>query len=768
MAENLNDLFSPELLKRLEKLTQDSKELGSVYAKLAIDAQKANDSINRAISTSSNSQKGLNEAQKEALRISQALEKQDAKLANVTTKYSQELIKVQQQTQKQVAAQKNLIKYTDAEVGSVNRLNAANAILRQRKAAISGETEKGRQKIEAYNKAIDKNTEKIRSLSDATVKQKMQIGNYGSALDGVGSKVSAIAGRFLGWGMVVSGVGGFITNAVNKSMEFEVALDELSAITGATGKDLEYMKKQALELGPQFGKSGIEIVNAFKLVGSAKPELLNDMEALAGVTEAVLTLSKASGDDLATSTTSLVSIMNQFGASGNQAARYINVLAAGSKYGAAEIPALTEAMMKFGPVAKTAGISVERSAAMTELLAEKGLNAEKSGISLRNIILELMNDQKNYTNGVFDMNKGLESMKLIQNDAAAMTEKFGKENAVAALLVAQNTGRIKELEGALTGTKTASEQAEINSGNLRTKIDKLKASWEALTLNIMDSEGIFSKVLGGIVSFFTEATANMKVMNQYGVKFRQLKEDVFSKEQAAVGIKAFNNDHKTMLLQLEKGSITQESFNKNLAIKANLARLKAKYYEMELAKLRDSGTKAERGVAAVQLGFWQGYYDEINKYVQEEVTTTTEAADEEIKKTEEQTEKEKKLAEKRSEDAKKAAADLASWKQQLREAEIANIQDAYLRELATIENNYLKKVDQIKKEVTNNALKNELIEQAEIEHKQKLQEIDNRAFEKLVEDNKKSSEDIYEAELEADKKLQEAIEEQRKVNEERN
>ncbi|CAK8739127.1 hypothetical protein SODG_002730 [Sodalis praecaptivus] len=89
------------------------------------------------------------------------------------------------------------------------------------------------------------------------------------------------------------------------------------------GRTTEYSASQAAE--------------ALKLMASAKPELLNTAEGLANATHSALILAQASGTTLPEATRTLALSLNQFGASAEQADRYINVLAAGAKYGSSEI-----------------------------------------------------------------------------------------------------------------------------------------------------------------------------------------------------------------------------------------------------------------------------------------------------------------------------------------------------------------------------------------------------------------------------------------------
>ena len=87
--------------------------------------------------------------------------------------------------------------------------------------------------------------------------------------------------------------------------------------------------------------------------------------------------------------TSLAGTINQFGLSANEAERVINVLAAGSKYGAAEIEELSQSFKVVGSAASAMGLTVEQSAGALEVLSKANLKGSEAGTALRNIILKL-------------------------------------------------------------------------------------------------------------------------------------------------------------------------------------------------------------------------------------------------------------------------------------------------------------------------------------------------------------------------------------------
>ena len=87
----------------------------------------------------------------------------------------------------------------NAEVGTLDKLAARNKELRISLRGLNLETEDGKRKQKNYIGEIDRNTKFIKENTDAQTKQYMNVGNYGSALEGLPGPL----------GKVTSGVKGF-------------------------------------------------------------------------------------------------------------------------------------------------------------------------------------------------------------------------------------------------------------------------------------------------------------------------------------------------------------------------------------------------------------------------------------------------------------------------------------------------------------------------------------------------------------------------------
>jgi len=365
------------------------------------------------------------------------------------------------------------------------------------------------------------------TLEDLTKKQtdfKNEIKGTTDVLDKIKNKLGPITASILSAFSIQGAVSTFVSalkGAYKTINDFEQSVADLSAITGATGKDLKYLKDQAIILGESTKGGAQQVVEAYKLIASAKPELLDNIQALNQVTEATLTLSQAAGMELPDAATALTDALNQFNAPAEQAGIFVDALANGAKYGAAEIPEVTDALLKFGAVAKTSNIDIKESTALIELLAENGLKGAEAGTALRNVLLKLSAPDALPKEARHEMEslgislaylkdktvpiqEKLEALKPLLKDNASIVKVFGTENAAAAINVISHTDRLKELTSKMGEVGTASQQAAIKMDTVNNKTELLKAKYDSLILSIGSGSGVISSFF----KFFIDGSNN--------------------------------------------------------------------------------------------------------------------------------------------------------------------------------------------------------------------------------------------------------------------
>ena len=177
--------------------------------------------------------------------------------------------------------------------------------------------------------------------------------------------------------------------ALNKGVSFDQSIADLSSITGITGKELEQLEANARKFGEASGLGASTASRAYSILASQIQVADIGMDGLNNLLNKSITLAHASGMSMDASAEALAATINQFGLRAEQADRVINVLAAGSKYGAAEISELSQSFKVVGASASAMGLNVEETAGALEVLSKANLKGNEAGTALRNIILKL-------------------------------------------------------------------------------------------------------------------------------------------------------------------------------------------------------------------------------------------------------------------------------------------------------------------------------------------------------------------------------------------
>lgn len=322
------------------------------------------------------------------------------------------------------------------------------------------------------------------------------------SVKGVGFSVNKLAAAISG--LIAGGaLANFLQESIAASIKFEKALSSLSAITGATGDDLNFLRQSSIELAKDSTLSAAQVAEAFKLVASAKPDLLENAAALRQVTKEVIALSEAGEIELTQAANAVGQALNQFGEGADQAARFVNVLAAGAKFGASEIFETADAIKNSGVAAAAAGVSFEQANAAIQVLAGSGIKAAEAGTSLRNIltILDTSTNQK-LRPSVVGLSQALENLNKENLSAVELVDIFGRENINAGRILSQNAKLLDELTVSITGTNTAYEQQAIITDNLDGDIKRLNNSYDILKITVGD---LFNESLRSSVQTFAGA-----------------------------------------------------------------------------------------------------------------------------------------------------------------------------------------------------------------------------------------------------------------------
>lgn len=327
----------------------------------------------------------------------------------------------------------------------------------------------------------------------------------------------------------------FGASAVNSATQFQGSMNKVEALTGATGKSLDAMRKQAKQLGASTQFSATQAADAMAFFGQAG----FDANEILKATPATLSLAAASSTDLATSADILSNVMGGFNVRADMAGKFVDVLALATAKGNVNMLQISETMKDAAPVAQKFGASIEETAALTAKLGDAGIQGTKAGTTLKNMFLNLSSPTKrikdlmgslgvkavdpatkkmrSMTDILVDMNKSFEAKGIKgAKKLAILNEIFGKRAIAGAGVLLDAVSKIDATTG-INSVKKLTMELE-NSEGAALKMQKtmqkglpgafkaLKSSFEGLQLAVLDLEFGGKKLSTRIVELVNKIT----------------------------------------------------------------------------------------------------------------------------------------------------------------------------------------------------------------------------------------------------------------------
>jgi len=291
---------------------------------------------------------------------------------------------------------------------------------------------------------------------------------------------------------------------ISVGSDFQDSIADLSSITGTTGLALSKLTDETFRLAKASAISQSEVAGAFTQIASAKSELLKDPKGLSVVTEQVLLLANAAGISVPDAVRASVGALNQFNRGSEDAARFVNVIAAGAKVGSSLVGETAEALKNAGAVASQFNVSFEETNALIQVLAKNELKGAEAGTALKTVFIQL----EGLMGGALAPSKigiiqSLELVKELGLSNTEITKEFGREALTSILILRKNIPLIKQWTGELTGTNVAQEQANVRLATFNARVRILGIAIEEKMIKVfLKLEPILSKQVNSLRRWF--------------------------------------------------------------------------------------------------------------------------------------------------------------------------------------------------------------------------------------------------------------------------
>lgn len=247
--------------------------------------------------------------------------------------------------------------------------------------------------ISKYQNALKQVYGETNKLKGLTVSNSQMMGE---SLQSIGKALT------LGVTAPLVGVG---IKSVKTASEFEAAMSQVKAISGATGGDFKRLEDIAKKMGATTKFTAIDSAEALKYMGMAG---WKTDQMIAGLPP-IMNLAAASGENLGTVSDIVTDSLTAFGLKATDAARFSDVLAAAATNSNTNVGLMGETFKYAAPVAGALGYSIEDTAVAVGLMANAGIKGSQAGTSLRSAFTRLVKPTK-------EVEKGLSMIGLKADD----------------------------------------------------------------------------------------------------------------------------------------------------------------------------------------------------------------------------------------------------------------------------------------------------------------------------------------------------------------
>ncbi len=337
------------------------------------------------------------------------------------------------------------------------------------------------------------------------------VGRNLRALGGIATAVGAIAlGRIM-----VRGAQDALRSIIATGSGFQKAMSNIQSVTQGTGGDMEALAKTARTLGKDTVFSATEAATAmenFALAGFEVNEII-------GVLPATLALAAAGELGMGDAARIASGIIRAFDKDVTELQGVVDTLAAAASSSNQTVLQLGESFKFAGTTASSLGISVEETAALMSILADRNLRADLSGTALRRTFAAFLGDldagaaglggfnaeMARNTDGSFNFAKAVDLMTAAGIKSTDAYKLFGlRAGAAMDILLRQGGDTIRKYTEITSQSGVAAQQSADRINNLQGSVKLLNSALADVSIELF---GALEPLLRATVDSFTVLVA---------------------------------------------------------------------------------------------------------------------------------------------------------------------------------------------------------------------------------------------------------------------
>lgn len=349
--------------------------------------------------------------------------------------------------------------------------------------------------IDGFTKPSKEVINSMRSMGNEAIKAGKQIQSAGKTITSVGSTLTKA---------ITVPIAGVATAAVKTAADFEAAMSEVGAISGASAQDLATLTAKAKEMGATTSFSASESAEAMKYMAMAGWKTADMTAGIAGI----MNLAAAAGEDLGTTSDIVTDGLTAFGMSAKESGRFADVMAAASTNANTNVTMLGESFKYCAATAGAMGYNIEDISVALGVMANAGIKGSTAGTTLKNVIANMAKPtdaqaavMQKLGISLTDSSGNMKSFAEVMNNlrtsfnglsetekASYATTLAGKESMSGLLtIVNASAADFDKLTEAINGSSgNAEAMAAKMLDNLKGQLTLLKSAVEGIAITIGD------------------------------------------------------------------------------------------------------------------------------------------------------------------------------------------------------------------------------------------------------------------------------------------
>lgn len=349
--------------------------------------------------------------------------------------------------------------------------------------------------IDQFTKPSQETLKAMRKMSSEAKATGKSIKSAGDTIANAGSAMTK---------SVTAPIAGVGIAAVKTAADYESAMSNVQAITGATGDDFKKLTQLGKDLGASTAWSAQECAEAMQYTGMAGWTAKENIDGLKGI----LDLASASGTDLARTSDIMTDAISAFGYKASDSAKFADVMTKACTSANVSVDTLGESYKYCGAICGTMGYSIDEVTSSLAVMGNMGIKGSQAGTALKNAISNMAAPTKNMKAAMDDLGISIVnqdgSMKswgdviknlqgsfkgLTQDQQAAYAKQlFGKESMAGMLaIINTSTSDYNALADSIKNSGgAANDAAQTQLNNLNGQLTLLKSALEGAAITIGD------------------------------------------------------------------------------------------------------------------------------------------------------------------------------------------------------------------------------------------------------------------------------------------